>query len=101
MFTAAKGLLYSKNFTVGTNWLPIIAGWMSCTIYNDGNADVYIRLNDNADPKPWENGEAPLRDGESITLDLEARKPKEEGGSPVIWLICKTSTADIRIFSLL
>jgi len=96
----AKGQLSSKSFTVGTDWYPLVTGWMSVTIYNDGAADLYIRLNDNIG-LPWEEGEAPLKSDENLVIDLKGRKPKVEGSSPVIWLICKAGTAAVRIFNLL
>lgn len=98
---AAKGVLASKNFTIGTRWYPLIHGWISCTIYNDGPDDIYIRLrNDEGKDTPWAEGEAPLKSGENLILDLGARKQKTEDGAPTIWFICKAGTATIRIFQL-
>ena len=94
----AKGHLDTYSLTVGTEWKSIVPAWMSCVIHNDGDADVYIRFNDK-EGNPWEMGEAPLKSGESLPIDLEGRR--KDGGSPVIWLICQAGTADIRIFSLL
>ena len=60
---------------------------------------------------PWDFGEAPVKKGESLALDLKARlyKPRvPEGaivaplraGSPVLCFICQSGTADVRVFRL-
>lgn len=98
----SKGLMNSKSFTVGTDWYPLIGGWVSATIYNDGDADVYIRLrNETGQDTPWAEGEAPLKKGENLSLDLSGKKHKTEEGTPTIWLICQAGTADIRVFQVI
>lgn len=98
----AQGLLSSKTFTVGTDWYPLIVGWSSCTIYNDSDADVYVRLhNDTGLDTPWAEGEAPLKSGENLSIDLRGKKPKTEEGTPPIWFICETGTANMRIFQVM
>lgn len=97
----AKGQLSSYSVTVGTSWHPIIGGWISSTLFNDGDSDVYVRLrNDVGKGSPWEEGEAPVKKGEHINIDLKGRKVKTEGGVPEVWLICQTGTASVRIFQL-
>lgn len=113
---AALGVLNSKSFTVGTTWYTLETAWLSCTIFNDGDSDVYIRLDDMS-TSPWQMGEAPLKKGEQISIDLKARghKPppseeeEEEGkprvrplrfGSPILCFICQSGTADVRVFRL-
>ena len=112
---AIKGVLDSREFTVGTTWYTMLeTAWVSCTIYNDGDSDVYIRLDDMS-TSPWQQGEAPLKSGESISIDLKAmgHKPlppeQEEGkprvlpvrqGSPILCFICRTGTATVRVFKL-
>lgn len=113
---AALGILNSKSFTVGTTWYTLETAWLSCTIFNDGDSDIYIRLDDMS-TSPWQMGEAPLKKGEQISIDLKARghappaaeEPKEEGkprvaplrhGSPLLCFICQSSTATVRAFRL-
>lgn len=106
----AEGILKSKVVKVGTTWITLETGWLSCTIYNDGASDVYIKLDDMS-RRPWEEGEAPLKEGESLTLDLVSQQYKPQTsledvvkplrfGSPLICLICKTKTATVRVFKL-
>lgn len=106
---ASEGLLASKVVAVGTNWTPAFGGWLSAIIINDGPSDIYPRLDETSGPKPWELGEAPLREGESLPLDLKARphRLRKEGvagtidyGSPTIYLICQTGTASVRVWRL-
>ena len=110
---AAKGVLGSRTFTVGTSWVTLETAWQSCTIYNDGTSDIYIHLDD-VHTIPWQVGEAPLKANESISMDLKARAYKDrveqvEGlpevqpvrqGSPVLSFICQTGTATVRVFKL-
>ena len=101
---AAKGVLRSQSFTVGTEWFSIIGAWLSCTIYNNGSSDVYLRLGDDLAGRPWELGEAPLKSGESMNIDLVAKTHDPERGrvsSPTIWFICQTGTATMRIFKVM
>lgn len=107
---ATQGKLASDEFTVGTEWCPVIGGWLNATIYNDGASDVYIRLEDLSGDKPWAMREAPLKSGESLVLDLEARPHRlmddpvagvVKLGSPTIWLICQSGTATVRVFRLI
>lgn len=111
---AAIGVFASKKFTVGTNWYTLETAWLACTIYNDGESDIYIHLDDMS-TSPWTEGEAPLKSGESISIDLVARghpplpQEEEEGkprviplrrGSPLLCFICQTGTATVRVFRL-
>lgn len=107
----AEGILQSRAIKVGTKWVTMLqTSWLSCTIYNDGESDIYIRLDDMS-TIPWGEGEAPLKKGESITLDLVSQQYKPQTspddivkplryGSPLICLICKTGTATVRVFKL-
>lgn len=109
----SEGVMKSKIVTVGTTWYQEIGAWKSCHIYNGGPDDIYIRLDDMS-TSPWAEGEAPLRANEDIAIDIKMRgyKPQAmEGpagvrvlplrmGSPVICLICKTGSAEVRIFKL-
>ncbi|GAJ10369.1 unnamed protein product, partial [marine sediment metagenome] len=82
----SSGAMNSKAFTVGTDWYPMIGGWASVTIFNDGAADVYVRLrNDTGQDTPWAEGEAPLKSGESLNIDLHGKKHKAEEGVPALW----------------
>lgn len=109
---AAEGKLQSKSFTVGTNWYTLETAWMAVTIFNDGDNDVYIRLDDMS-TYPWQEGEAPLKANENIRIDLGARgypgipPEQEEGkprvlplrhGSPVLCFICQSGSAAVRVF---
>jgi len=95
---SANGVLVPTTHTIGTNWESITGNWMSCTIYNDGDADVYIRTEDRMHlGNPWDNNEAPLKKGESLILDLEARKV----AAPTLWFICQSGTATIRLFKMI
>lgn len=98
----AEGVLRSRNITVGTSWVTMEFGWVSLEIYNDGDDDVYIRMGDMASPLPWDNNEAPLKNNESLRLDLKAKKyaigPRREGGPPLVCFICQTGTANLRVF---
>lgn len=105
-----EGKLTSYSFTIGTDWKSIQPAWLSATIFNDGEADVYVRLDDMS-TNPWEMGEAPLKKGEKIILDLKAKlyKPVVQddaivkplrAGSPVLCFICQSGNADIRVFRL-
>ena len=113
---AAEGSLHSASFIVDTTWKTLEVAWLSATIFNDGDSDVYIHLDDMS-TAPWQEGEAPLKKGEHLVIDLKARghKPPEpeekeqEGrprvrplrfGSPVLCFICQTGTATIRAFRL-
>ena len=109
----SEGSLKSKIVTVGTTWHQEIGAWKTCHIYNGGPDDIYIRLDDMS-TSPWVEGEAPLKINEDISIDLKARgyKPQAvEGpaglrmlplrmGSPVVCIICKTGTAEVRMFKL-
>ncbi len=106
----AEGILRSHTVEVATTWKTLETGWLSCTIYNDGGSDIYIRLDDMGST-PWKENEAPLKSGESLTLDLVSQQYKPQTstddivkpkrfGSPIICLICKTGTATVRIFKL-
>lgn len=98
----SQGLMNSKFFTVGTEWYPLIAGWSSITIFNDGDADVYPRLrNDTGQDMPWAEGEAPLKKGENLAIDLRGKKQASEEGSPALWFICQAGTAAIRVFQVI
>lgn len=98
----AQGSLSSKAFVVDTSWYPLATGWSSCTIYNDGDADVYVRLrNDAGLDTPWAEGEAPLKSGENLSIDLRGKKSKAEEGTPSIWFVCKEGTANMRIFQVI
>jgi len=112
---AADGTLNSRSLTVGTTWQTLETAWLAATIFNDGDANVYIHLDD-VHTTPWSVGEAPLKKGEQISIDLRAKGHKpppseepEEGkprvaplryGSPVLSFICQTGTAAIRVFRL-
>lgn len=108
---AGEGKLESKQFTVATTWYILETAWTAATIYNDGDSDVYIRLDDMSS-NPWEEGEAPLKKGESLPLRMGARLHKplpQEGdsfaiplrsGSPLLCFICQTGTATVRVFKL-
>lgn len=113
---AAIGVLSSKQFSVGTTWYTLETAWLAATIFNDGDSDIYIHLDDMS-TSPWAEGEAPLKKGEQIAIDLRARghppppsdEPEEEGksrvaplrhGSPLLYFICKTGTATVRAFRL-
>ena len=107
---ASEGLLASKVIAVGTDWTPAFGGWLSASIHNDGDSDVYIRLDETSGPKPWVLGEAPIKKGEPLKLDLRARphRLRKEGpagtidyGSPTIYLICQTGSASVRVFRLM
>lgn len=111
---SAVGIFDSKTFTVATDWYTIQSAWLAATIYNDGDSDIYVRLNDRS-TAPWEEGEAPLKKGESIVINLvgksypgpaveaEEGKPRFiplEHGSPLMCFICKTGSAAVRVFRL-
>lgn len=105
-----QGKWESKEYTVGTDWMPITGGWRTATIYNDGDSDVYIRLDDLTGDKPWANSEAPLKKGENVSLPLGHRLHRLledpvagmiDYGSPIIYLICQTGTASVRVFRLM
>jgi hypothetical protein len=92
-----KGLVDSLCLVVGTSWVDLGRNWASLSVYNDGDADLYLRNDDLADP-PWVDGKAPIKKGESIHLNGEA---KENGYCPSPRFICQSGTASIRIFRLL
>jgi len=113
---AADGVLNSRSLTIGTEWRTLETAWLAATVFNDGDADVYIHLDD-VHTTPWSVGEAPLKKGEQIAIDLRAKghkslpseEPKEEGrprvapvrqGSPILSFICQSGTATIRVFRL-
>lgn len=108
---AAEGVFSSRQLPVNTTWLTMLeTSWLAATIFNDGEADVYLRLDDMS-TLPWEMGEAPLKKGESIRLDLKAKLYKPlapdgavvkplRSGSPVLCFICQSGTADVRVFRL-
>lgn len=96
----AKGILRSTKFTVGTEWYPVTLGaWISAYGYNDGDADLYVRIN-NTEGKPWEQGEAEIKKGEMFQVDLRGKRPKGEREPPVLFFICETGTATVRFFQL-
>lgn len=98
----AQGSMRSKSFTVSTDWYPLIAGWSAVTIYNDGTASVYVRLrNEQGQDTPWAEGEAPLKSGENLAIDLRGKKQASEEGAPTIWFICQSGTAAMRVFQVL
>ncbi len=106
----AEGILKSKVIAVGTTWKTLETGWLSATIYNDGGSDIYIKLDDMSS-LPWKEGEAPLKSGETLIVDLKSQQYKPQTseddivkplrfGSPLICIICKTGTATVRVFKL-
>ena len=106
----AEGVLKSHVLAVNTNWKTLETAWLSCTIYNDGTADIYIKLDDMSS-FPWLEGEAPLKSGESLNLDLVSQQYKPQTspddivkplrfGSPLLCFVCKTGTATVRVFKL-
>lgn len=95
-----KGVLKSSKFTVGTDWYPVIlGGWISAYGWNDGDSDLYVRIN-NTEGRPWEQGEAEIKKGEPIQIDLHGKRPKGEREPPVLYFICQTGTAAVRLFHL-
>lgn len=93
----AEGLVDTGEHTIGTEWYGLIGAWIACTIYNDGPADVYVRLGETMYlGAPWDNNEAPLKKGESLPINLGARKKE----TPTIYLICQSGTAKIRWFKV-
>ena len=103
----AIGIVRSETITVGTEWTAVVGAWVSATIYNDGTSDIYVRMVapefGDLSGRPWEDGEAPLKSGDGLPLDLRGRSYKVDGGkySPTIWMICKTGSASVRIFKLI
>lgn len=107
----AEGHLTSRKLSVGTSWVTLETAWLSATIFNDGEADIYMRLDDMS-TLPWQEGEAPLKTGESILVSMKAKvyKPPPNpdgsivqplrGGSPVMCFICQSGTAEVRVFRL-
>lgn len=118
---AAQGVFASKSFSVTTTWYTLEIAWLRCTIFNDGDSDVYIRLDDMS-TSPWQMGEAPLKKGEQVSIDLHAKqyppqmptleeevKEGKEGvprvaplrhGAPLLCFICQTGSATVRVFRL-
>lgn len=91
-----KGLIDSCVLTIGTEWLELGWNWAKIDVYNDGDSDLYLR-NDDLTGFPWEEGKAPLKKGDHLVMD--GTKRNEYSNKPRF--ICKTGTAEIRVFRLL
>lgn len=73
----------------------IVGSILHIDFHSDGPDDVYIWSNENQFRIPWQEGDAPLKDGESLPIDFE----KKTGN--VIYLICKAGkTASIRYWKI-
>lgn len=94
---AAEGKLKSESITVGTTWHTVTYGWRAVDIFNDGDSDLYVRLDDQA-TNPWDEGDAPVKKNNSLHLDLNSRKYP---APPEIGLICQTGSASVRLFLFL
>ncbi len=103
----AVGVLNTETRIVGTSWRELLIGaWKSVDIWNDGDANLYIRIGHPLDTLPWDVNEAPIKKSEHIKLDMDVRKWQidpvtREGGPPSIWAICESGTASVRVFKFI
>ena len=84
-----EGKLYDIPFTASTIGTEIVI-LFAATIYNDGDADIYLLDSDrNISPQ-----DAPLKSGENLAVDFKKR------GQYTYWIKTITGTATGRIKAL-
>lgn len=73
----------------------IVGSILHIDFFSDGPDDVYIWTNENQFRIPWQEGDAPLKRGESLPVDFH----KKTGN--VVYLICKAGcTASVRYWKI-
>jgi len=87
---APKGNVYTLPLVVDTNGQSVIILY-AATIYNDGDADVYVFRDDN---RNIDTSDTPLHKGDNLIIDLKKQSNK------TLWLKTLAATASVRIFMM-